>query len=319
MLSRSRLAVSLCGLALAVPTLPVWAAPDDGQAGAVAQPTIRLQSAPMPSPSGGYPQSAGYQPSGYVPSAGSQPVGAYPLPVGYQSSGGNPSAMGSQPSVGYLSSTPTAVGENQPVPAQHHHKGLFGWRHCVECQRARVKAHDGIDIPPPPSQAGMVYQGPAMVTGPMVMNDPRGVVVNGSQEAGYAVIGPGGPEDAAGYAIVGGPGSSAEPTPIGLARGGMNPWADPRMAAMSPRPGAGPYDPAVVPSALPPAQSAMSGPGHDRPHILSHVFSIPRFGAHREEREERQREKHAAIAYGDPTQKVTELPASVVYGKGTSR
>ena len=150
MLSRSRLAVSLCGLALAVPTLPVWAAPDDGQAGAVAQPTIRLQSAPMPSPSGGYPQSAGYQPSGYVPSAGSQPVGAYPLPVGYQSSGGNPSAMGSQPSVGYLSSTPTAVGENQPVPAQHHHKGLFGWRHCVECQRARVKRTTGSIFRRPP-------------------------------------------------------------------------------------------------------------------------------------------------------------------------
>ena len=92
-----------------------------------------------------------------------------------------------------------------------------------------------------------------MVTGPMVMNDPRGVVVNGSQEAGYAVIGPGGPEDAAGYAIVGGPGSSAEPTPIGLARGGMNPWADPRMAAMSPRPVQGLTTPqSSPPPCLPP-------------------------------------------------------------------
>ena len=32
----------------------------------------------------------------------------------------------------------------------HHHKGLFGWRHCVECQRAWAKKHDGVDVPPPP-------------------------------------------------------------------------------------------------------------------------------------------------------------------------
>jgi hypothetical protein len=32
----------------------------------------------------------------------------------------------------------------------HQHKGLFGRRHCVECQRAYVKAHDGVDVPAPP-------------------------------------------------------------------------------------------------------------------------------------------------------------------------
>ena len=42
------------------------------------------------------------------------------------------------------------------APAQpHHHKGLFGRRHCVECQRAYVKSHDGVDVPaPPPLEAG---------------------------------------------------------------------------------------------------------------------------------------------------------------------
>ena len=35
-------------------------------------------------------------------------------------------------------------------PQPHHHKGLFGRRHCVECQRADVKAHDGVDVPAPP-------------------------------------------------------------------------------------------------------------------------------------------------------------------------
>ena len=41
--------------------------------------------------------------------------------------------------------------------AGHHHKGLFGWRHCVECQRAWVKKHDGVDVPPPPSGSPASY------------------------------------------------------------------------------------------------------------------------------------------------------------------
>ena len=37
----------------------------------------------------------------------------------------------------------------------HHHKGLFGRRHCVECQRAYYKARDGVDVPaPPPIELG---------------------------------------------------------------------------------------------------------------------------------------------------------------------
>ena len=42
-------------------------------------------------------------------------------------------------------------GQTPSQPAPHHHKGLFGRRHCVECQRAYVKAHDGVDIAAPPS------------------------------------------------------------------------------------------------------------------------------------------------------------------------
>ena len=68
-------------------------------------------------------------------------------------------------------------------------------------------------------------------------------------------------------------------------------------------------------SSIPPAPTAMSGPGHDRPHIISHVFGLPKLGKLHEERVEKRREQHAAIAYGDPNQKVTDLPASVVYGQ----
>jgi hypothetical protein len=90
---------------------------------------------------------------------------------------------------------------------------------------------------------------------------------------------------------------------------------DPRMAGAMPRPGArgGPYDPAVMQSSVPSAPSAMSGPGHDRPHIISHIFGLPKLGKHHEERAEKKRAQHAAIAYGDPNEKVNELPASVVY------
>src|ERR1700678_2187527 len=57
---------------------------------------------------------------------------------------------------------PMAV-TGQPQPAPHTHHGLFGRRHCVECQRAYVKAHDGIDVPaPPPIEAGAVIHNHAM-------------------------------------------------------------------------------------------------------------------------------------------------------------
>jgi hypothetical protein len=87
------------------------------------------------------------------------------------------------------------------------------------------------------------------------------------------------------------------------------------MAAAGPRPGAGAYDPSVVPTAIPPAQVALQGPGSNRPHIIGHLFGFPQFGKIRREREDKQREKHASIAYDQPGAKVTELPASMVYGK----
>jgi hypothetical protein len=206
---------------------------------------------------------------------------------------------------------PPAAPMATPAPAapSHQHKGLFARRHCVECQRAYAKAHDGVDIPPPPGYPGapgMPVQGGMIVSGPGMVHDPHG--------AGYAVVGPGVGEEAPGYAVVGGGAPGVDPTPIGVARATQNPWADPRMAAAH-RPGAGPYDPAVVPSRIPPAPAAMSGPGHDRPHIISHVLPIPKLGRHWQERQDRRREQHAAIAYGDTQEKVTELPASMVYSR----
>jgi hypothetical protein len=203
-----------------------------------------------------------------------------------------------------MAAAPVMAAAPSPATAPHKHRGLFAARHCVECQRAYVKAHDGVDVPPPPGYPGapgMPFPGGTIVSGPMVIQDPRA--------PGYAVVG----EAPPGYAVVGGSMPGAEPSPIGVARAMNGPASGPRMAMN--RPGAGPYDPAVVPSSIPPAPAAMSGPGHDRPHVISHLFGIPKFGRHYREREARRREQHAAIAYGEDNSKVTELPASMVYSR----
>jgi hypothetical protein len=196
-----------------------------------------------------------------------------------------------------------------PASASHQHKGLFARRHCVECQRAAVKARDGVDVPLPPGYPGapgMPVQGGMVVGSPVMVHDPHA--------AGYAVVGPGVIEEMPGYAVVGGGMPGAEPTPIGMARATQTPGADPRMAVAH-RPGAGPYDPAVMPSSLPPGQVAMSSAGHDRPHVVSHMLHIPKVGRHWQERQEHRRAQHASIAYGQKDQNVRELPASMVYGR----
>jgi hypothetical protein len=48
------------------------------------------------------------------------------------------------------------------------------------------------------------------------------------------------------------------------------------------------------------------------------LLGLPNFGERRRERDERMREKHAAIAYDQPNAPVTEVPASMVYGNNKS-
>jgi hypothetical protein len=214
-----------------------------------------------------------------------------------------------------------SVGAAPPaVKAEHHHKGLFGRRHCVECQRAYYKARDGVDVPaPPPIDSGM--QGHVVSNGAYCPTCQGNVVVSGpvmSENAhapGFAVVGgPGGPEGP-GYAVVGEAMVGSEPAPVGVAPVRNQGAMGPRMAAMGGRAGSGPVDPSVVPTNLPPAQVALSSPPSSRPHIISHLFGLPMIGQHQRERMEREREKHAAIAYGQVDSQVTEVPASMVYGK----
>jgi len=134
---------------------------------------------------------------------------------------------------------------------------------------------------------------------------------------GYAVAGGNvAMAGAPGYAAVGGgaAGAGVDPSPIGVARSTQPPWAGANVAAYGARPGAPGYDPAVMPSSIPPAQNALANPDHPRPHIIRHLLGVPNFGERRREREEKVRDKHAAIAYDQPNAPVTEVPAAVVYG-----
>jgi hypothetical protein len=66
-----------------------------------------------------------------------------------------------------------------------------------------------------------------------------------------------------------------------------------------------------------PAQTALDGATNGRPHVISHLFGIGGMTRHRQEaRDDKQRSKHASIAYDPPAQPVSELPSSLVYGKG---
>ena len=215
--------------------------------------------------------------------------------------------------------------------AGHHHKGLFGWRHCVECQREYAKKRHGVDVPPPPSTAEAVMAGPivhdhnhgagcAACQAGTVVSGPVSVVE--SYPPGHAVVG--GPVLAGnlrpGYAVVGGGGpapAGVDPAPVGVSRAVQSQWNNPRIASMPPRAGVAPYDRSVQASSMIPPQTALDTQTTTRPHILSHLFGIGEISRHiREAREDKERDAHASIAYDTPSQPVNEVPAAVVYGKG---
>ncbi len=233
---------------------------------------------------------------------------------------------------------PPAPVSNEALPAGvqvagHQHKGLFGWRHCVECQRAWAKKHDGVDVPPPPS-----YMPAGVVPGQVVHEHMQGsqcaaceagagetgpVTVVQSYPPGHAVVG--GPtlagNYAPGYAVVGGvPGvPGADPTPVGVSRTGLTQWNGPRMAAGGPRTGSGAaaFDPSVLPSSMLPAQTALADPSSKRPHVISHLLGFGGISRQvRESREDKRRQSHASISYDPAAQPIQELPASMVYDKG---
>jgi hypothetical protein len=143
----------------------------------------------------------------------------------------------------------------------------------------------------------------------------------GGDAAGHAVAGGGAP----GYAVAGGTIPLAEPTPIGVIQGryafqglGIGAGALPPGGRSGPGAGAGPgsADPSVMPTSY---NTEPYGPdGHNRPHIIRHVFQLDMIGRRgREAKERRKREMHASIPYRPLSEQplVDDLPARMVYGK----
>ena len=66
-----------------------------------------------------------------------------------------------------------------------------------------------------------------------------------------------------------------------------------------------------------PAPDPIKPAGSNRPHILSHLFGLSAIGSdYREAKQRRRGEDHASIRYDQPqAERVTDLPASKVYGK----
>ena len=79
--------------------------------------------------------------------------------------------------------------------------------------------------------------------------------------------------------------------------------------------GPGSVDPSVMPSSY--STEPYDPVGHNRPHILTHIFGLDAIGRHsREANDRRSREKHASIPYQPMSeQKVDDLPAKMVYGR----
>ena len=211
-----------------------------------------------------------------------------------------------------------AMGAHPVAAAPHEHhrhrRRLFGREHlCADCQRAKLAAQ-GVNVPPPPS---MTVPGETLT---MLSNAPcaacdaakAGVVMmpSGSQP-GHAVVG-----DMPGYAVVGDMPAGAEPEPIGRVQAN---WPN-HHGAMAAGPGQpGQYDHGVMPSSYTgkaPRLTPMGDPPKRNPMILGHLFGLTEVGKSRRlERDKKARETHAAIAYDQQNQIVTEIPASAVYGK----
>lgn len=222
-----------------------------------------------------------------------------------------------------------AVAHEPDAPASgHQHKGLMGWKSCVDCQRARAKARDGVDVPPPPSAlppgAAAQHQhvghdargghyhadGQFHADGEVIHEGPIVLEQGHAYPPGQAVVGGGAnlAEMPAGRAVVGGP----EPAPVGVSRATQGNFAPAANVAAN-----GPLrDPSVTPTSIPPAQTAIGGTVGARPRIISHLLGLPDLRRLRRDRQAYlAREGHASIPYGDPLDPVTELPASMVYGK----
>ena len=135
--------------------------------------------------------------------------------------------------------------------------------------------------------------------GPVVVSER--VIGPGEPDApGYAVVG--GPEAAPGYAVVNGGMPAADPTPIGVARGGLNARSTPHGRGDG-APRRRVLRPSVKLTSVPPPPTAHDRPGPQPPDVIRRVPGLPNLGKHHQERAEKRREHHAAEPTAPPTRR----------------
>lgn len=191
---------------------------------------------------------------------------------------------------------------------------------CAECQRQKLMAQTGVNIPPPPAlPAGEMMPGevctkcgaptavvlrgnatPAPAPAPVVTDAASAVTVTSADAPGRAVVG--GDDAQTGYAATG-----AEPTPIGV--------VSPRFASAAPASPVGSRDASVMPTSM--GSNPIAPNNTNKPRVLQHLFGISDLRRDWADMRERRHDKstHAMIPYGPQTSTVQDVPASVVYGR----
>jgi len=189
---------------------------------------------------------------------------------------------------------------------------------CAECQRQKLMAQTGVNIPPPPAlppgemmpgevctkcgaPTAVVLRGNATpAPAPVVTGAGSAVMVTSADAPGRAVVG--GDDAPTGYATTG-----AEPAPIGVVSS--------RFASAAPATPAGSRDASVMPTSM--GSNPIAPNNTNKPHVLQHLFGISDLRRDWADMRERRRDSssHAMIPYGPQTSTVQDVPASVVYGR----
>jgi hypothetical protein len=196
-------------------------------------------------------------------------------------------------------------GQTVETRAQKRHRHLCPT--CAAKVAAARQAATGQPIPGP-----VVVQGAPMGGAPCLSCQQSAM----GTAPGVAYVGE--PMAAPGYAMVGGTMPGAEPAPIGVMRtnysthdhtpGSLGASLDPRQAASAGADWGAPGRASVIPAAPTPSSTS-----HRRPGVIRHLL----FGGGpgmREMRSDKRKSQHASISYGSAGS-VTELPASLVYGR----
>jgi hypothetical protein len=184
--------------------------------------------------------------------------------------------------------------KQQQKQAKHHQHGFRSPQMCENCMRAQ-QANGGAAVAPPM----LVANNPGCTTCQAL------AARSGTMAPAYGTTG---------YAMTGQPG--ADPSPVGVMQTGYHPSnvveaLAPGHAVSGGAPN--PNDPAVLANGR--YVNTLAPQGSRRPHIIMHLLGLPTPEAVRDRWENPAKAAHAATAYGPTNASVSELPASMVYGR----